>query len=121
MRNRREFLGDVGRASAGSFFLGSGLMSASDRSAQAGRNAKRWQVTVGALRIKTVDVHLSRVDPGSAGPPQLHEPRERGGDGATPAEIPLGPERLQKMDEDGIDIGCKRQSLLVTSRRCERL
>jgi aminocarboxymuconate-semialdehyde decarboxylase len=61
-------------------------------------------VTVGAFRIKTVDVHCHVSIPEAPDLLNCTSLVRRGGDGATPAEIPLGPERLQKMDEDGIDI-----------------
>lgn len=111
MPNRREFIRNAAGASAGMLFLGRGF-SAAERSTQAAVAAKRREVLVGQRRVKTVDLHAHVSVPEAAdllkgtplerrpgNPPNLYDDR-----GITAA-------RLQKMDEEGIDI----QALSINS------
>jgi len=66
---------------------------------QPGGATARRQVVVGGQRVKTVDVHAHCTVPGVAG--------GREGRGQAPAnnlQMTLGPERLQQMDAQGIDV-----------------
>jgi aminocarboxymuconate-semialdehyde decarboxylase len=99
MRNRREFLRHLASASAGAFFLGGGLLPATVQSPETGGTAKRRLVTVGGHRVKTVDVHAHVTVPEAIDLLKGTNLERRGG-----GEMLLGPDRLRKMDEDGIDV-----------------
>ena len=112
MPNRREFLRNVAGASTAMLLLGHGVNSAGEPSPQTGAAPKRREVMVGKRRVKTVDVHAHVTVPEAA---ELIK--------GTPLERrtvnPLGnydasglaAARLQKMDEEGIDI----QALSINS------
>ena len=109
MLDRRQFLKDAAAASAGVFFFGRGTRSArvEKPTPQAGAAPKRREIRVGQRRIKTVDVHSHIALPEAAevlkGTPL--EKIAAGGltrVGTNPHS--LGPERLQTMDEMGIDV-----------------
>jgi aminocarboxymuconate-semialdehyde decarboxylase len=104
-RNRREFIRDVSTATAGVIVAGSGLMAGCARRERAGR-----QVMVGGRRIRTIDVHthcyvlevLPLVqDQWWATQVRAAAENDRGVR-ITPDVI--GPERVQFMDEHGIDV-----------------
>lgn len=96
MLSRRTFFRDTAGAMAGMLVGGGGVGAAKNARAQAGRAGGRRQAVVGGRRIKTVDVHSHCEIPGV---------REMIGE-TTPANSPLivGPNRLQRMDEEGIDV-----------------
>jgi aminocarboxymuconate-semialdehyde decarboxylase len=108
MRNRRQFLKDAAGVSAGMFFRGAG---APDLLAQAstpqGGAVKRREIRIGQRRIKTVDVH-SHIALPEAAEVLKGTPLEKlaAGGPTRPGTNPhsLGPERLQTMDEMGIDV-----------------
>lgn len=90
MPNRREFL------KSGIVFTGCGLLHAVPQSPQSGRTARRRQVAVGGRRVKTIDVHAHCAVP---------EATELMGRKTSPQDpLILLPERLQAMDEQGIDM-----------------
>lgn len=104
MRNRREFLKQVAGASAGMFLSGhSGLAG----TMQAGSAANRREVSIGGHRIKTVDVH-SHVAVPEAADVLKGTALEKGAAGGPTRpgtnSHSLGPERLQTMDQMGIDV-----------------
>jgi aminocarboxymuconate-semialdehyde decarboxylase len=99
MPNRRSFL----KGMAGTALIGCGLdrvWASSSTSQQAGTPAKHKPVMVGGRKIKTVDVHchvsVPEIKPLIKGTPLESEPGS--------ANVPLGAERLAKMDEQGIDV-----------------
>lgn len=113
MPNRRDFLKTLAGASAGAFFLPKGASSLAQQ--QARQAAKHAPVTVAGRRVKTIDVHCHVDVPGIAdflkGTPlerAVNRPAPTGrqlqGVSDFNIDVPLGPERLAKMDEMGIDV-----------------
>src|SRR5579863_3398916 len=108
MRNRRQFLKDAAGVSAGMLFLGSGAPGplAQEPSTQQVA-ARRREIRIGQRRIKTVDVH-SHIALPEAAEVLKGTPLEKlaAGGPTRPGTNPhsLGPERLQTMDEMGIDV-----------------
>ena len=96
MRSRRHFLGALAGVSAGGFLS----PSAAPQPSRPG--ARHSPVLVGGRRVKTVDVHCHVNVPEAADLLKGTPLETRTGVGAT--SVPLGPERLQKMDEMGIDV-----------------
>jgi aminocarboxymuconate-semialdehyde decarboxylase len=112
MPNRREFLRNVAGASAGMLLLGRGVDSATQASPQAGLAPRRREVTVGNRRVKTVDVHAHVTVPEAADLLKGTPLEKR--IGTLPGNYDdrgLTPARLQRMDEEGIDI----QALSINS------
>jgi predicted TIM-barrel fold metal-dependent hydrolase len=93
MSNRREFLKDA----AGVVFCGCGLLPAARR-ASAQTATTRRLVSVGGRRVKTIDVHAHCM--------VAEAVALMGGQPGSPGNVALslGPERLRKMDEQGIDM-----------------
>ena len=95
-----------GGASAGMFLLGSGAYG-SQPEAPAPQAGKRREIRVGQRRVKTVDVH-SHIALPEAAEVLKGTPLEKlaAGGQTRPGTDPrsLGPERLQTMDEMGIDV-----------------
>jgi aminocarboxymuconate-semialdehyde decarboxylase len=102
MRNRRQFL-KVAGVSASAFLFRDTLLGAQQSAQSGGRKHK--PVVIAGRRVKTVDVHCHINVPGVTdflkGTPLE---RNAGGAAAGDNNIPLGPERLEKMDEMGIDV-----------------
>jgi aminocarboxymuconate-semialdehyde decarboxylase len=109
MRNRRQFLKEAAGASAG-FFLGGTSAHSLDTLApvaQAGATGKRREIRIGQRRIKTVDVHSHIALPEAAEVLKGTALEKLAAGGPTRAGTnpnSLGPERLQTMDEMGIDV-----------------
>ncbi|PYU22672.1 MAG: hypothetical protein DMG32_17650 [Acidobacteria bacterium] len=111
MPSRRHFLKALAGASAGAFLPGH---SAIGLAQQPGQGAKHAPVMVAGRRVKTVDVHCHVNVPGVAdflkGTPLESRAVAAAPSGRQPGQsdfridVPLGPERLQKMDEMGIDV-----------------
>jgi aminocarboxymuconate-semialdehyde decarboxylase len=105
MSNRREFLKGLASASSGAFIAhcNCGLMWAGTPAAQNRATVKHRPVMVAGRKIKTVDMHCHIVVPEAAGllrGTPLLEPA-----GSIGISVPpLGAERLEKMDEMGIDV-----------------
>src|SRR5260370_28581923 len=114
--HRRQFLKSLAGASislsGGAFLLPRGGAEAAKQPAQ---GAKHAQVMVGGRRVKTIDVHCHVDVPGIAdflkGTPlerAVNRPAPTGrqlqGVSDFNIDVPLGPERLAKMDEMGIDV-----------------
>ena len=102
MRNRRDFLRNVAGATAGMFFGGRGLADAGFLSFQSGPAGRRREVLVGGRRVKVIDGHahcmIREVLPVVKGHTDLETYL------STRTDSFLGPERLQIMDEQGIDM-----------------
>ena len=112
MPSRRNFLKTLAGASAGAFLLprnGGGAQT------QPRRGAKHAPVTIAGRRVKTIDVHCHIDVPEVAdflrGTPlesAVNRPaptgKQRQGVSDFHIDSPLGAERLQKMDEMGIDV-----------------
>ena len=94
MPDRREFLADLARASAGTLLVGRGRGRAAEAPWQSA--PVRRQVVVGGRRVKVVDVHAHCVVPEAVA--------LMGGRAAPNASLVIGPERLRQMDEQGIDV-----------------
>ena len=108
MRNRRQFLKDAAGVSAGMFFCGGGVPRLlAQASTPQGGAVKRREIRIGQRRIKTVDVH-SHIALPEAAEILKGTPLEKlaAGGPTRPGTNPhsLGPERLQTMDEMGIDV-----------------
>lgn len=92
MTNRRNFLKTVAYATAGTFVMG--------RSVDAAAQAARREISVGGRRVKVVDIHahcgFREVD-------DIIRGTNLAGNNVSANRI-LGPERLQWMDERGIDV-----------------
>jgi aminocarboxymuconate-semialdehyde decarboxylase len=82
-------------AMAGIVFVGCGLMEAVEAQPQSGSAAPRRQVVLGGRRVKTVDVHAHCAVP---------EAMALMGKNVTPQTLLMGPERVQQMDAQGIDV-----------------
>ena len=111
MPNRREFIKNAAGASAGMLLLGHRIHSAPEPFPQAGGATKRREVMVGKRRVKTVDVH-AHVSVPEAMDLLKGTPLER--PGTRPGGFDdrgLGAARLQRMDEEGIDV----QALSINS------
>ena len=110
MSDRREFLRNVAGAMAGTLLGGSGLMNAAANPTQTAASVKRREISVGGRRLKTVDFHChcfpdirdllkgyeqnTKEDSGFLNPKRRFTMLE-------PAKIA---DRLQSMDERGIDV-----------------
>jgi aminocarboxymuconate-semialdehyde decarboxylase len=95
---RREFLGTVVAAAAGTYAIGRGGSGAAAGALQA--QPARRQVMVGGRRVKVIDVHAHCIIPVEdivKGTPLANL-----GSGA--GNNILGPQRLQLMDRQGVDV-----------------
>lgn len=112
MPNRREFLKTLAGASAGAYFLPHSALGLAQQPRQ---GAKHAPVIVAGRRVKTVDVHCHVNVPGVAdllkGTPlearaiaAAPNTQRLQGQSDFRIDVPLGPERLAKMDEMGIDV-----------------
>src|SRR2546427_632720 len=115
MPSRRYFLkalaGATAGLSGGAFFPGRSGMGLAQQRPQV---AKHAPVMVAGRRVKTVDVHCHVNVPGVTdflkGTPLESRAIAASPNGRQPGQsdfridVPLGPERLQKMDEMGIDV-----------------
>jgi aminocarboxymuconate-semialdehyde decarboxylase len=112
MPNRREFLKNAAGASAGMLLLGRSIHSAPEPFPQASGATKRREVMVAKRRVKTVDVHAHVSVPEAAdllkGTPLERRTGDRPGGYD---DRGLGAARLQRMDEEGIDV----QALSINS------
>jgi len=106
-------LRDFAGASAGAFVLSGALARGAAQVPEAASTGKRRQIVIGGHRVKTVDVHTHTFVPeatallASTGIEKQADAGARalaGGGTTSPDLIPVGPRRLQKMDEDGIDV-----------------
>ena len=111
MPSRRHFLKALAGASAGAFLPGHSAIGLAQPPRQ---GAKHAPVMVAGRRVKTVDAHCHVNVPGVAdflkGTPLESRAVAAAPSGRQPGQsdfridVPLGPERLQKMDEMGIDV-----------------
>ena len=107
MRNRRQFLKSVAGASAGMFLLGRGASGSLSAATQTAVAPKRREVFIGGRRVKTIDVHShialpEAVEVTKGTPLEKYAPGGATRPGTNPHS--LGPERLQTMDEMGVDV-----------------
>ena len=97
MKNRRQFVGLMGAAAAGTWLGGTSRALAAQTPAVA-----RREIRVGGQRARVLDVHAHCVVPGVdavvAGTPLA------GNAGAAIGTLALGPARLQQMDQQGLDM-----------------
>src|SRR3981081_2205901 len=112
MPNRREFLRNAAGASAGMLLLGGGVDSVAEQSLQTGAAPKRREVVVGKRRIKTVDVHAHVTVPEATDLLKGTPIERRAGNPPNNYDDKgIAAARLQRMDEEGIDI----QALSINS------
>ena len=109
MPNRREFLRSMASASAGACLVARDLVSATPRASQGGTaTPKRRQVSIGGRRVQTVDMHCHCTVPEIADVIKGTKLESRlgglQGGGAGGFDTSVGAKRLQKMDEEGIDV-----------------
>lgn len=105
MYGRRQFLKSFSSATAGIFFGGCGLIPSAIGSMQSEVQRKRREVTVGGLRVKTVDVHAHVTIPDIW---DLIKDRPEARENPSPLNSPSDPRkvdaRLADMDTMGIDV-----------------
>ena len=98
MQNRRDFMKHVATAAAGAFVAGRGL------DAQQPATGKRREVSIGGKRIKVVDIHTHHFVPEVLevvkGTPLEAAYKGQAGN----KDRYLGPNWLQYMDKEGIDV-----------------
>ena len=103
MPNRRDFLRNVAGATAGAFLLNSRFTSAASASEQAAAGRRR-QIVIGGRRIKVVDIHSHHFIPEVVevvrGTPLEAAFKGQAGN----KDRYLGPQWLQYMDKEGIDV-----------------
>jgi len=95
MPTRREFVKDVAGAMAGLVFVGCGFVATAAAQPPSGSATPRRQVVVGGRRVQTVDVHAHCAVP---------EAMALMGRNVSPQALIMGPERVQQMDAQGIDV-----------------
>ena len=96
--NRRDFLSTVVAGAAGTYVTGRGGIGAAAAALQAG--PARRQVMVAGRRIRVIDVHAHCVIPVEEIVKGTPLAKQGGGAGNNI----LGPQRLQLMDQQGVDI-----------------
>jgi aminocarboxymuconate-semialdehyde decarboxylase len=102
MPSRRDFLTNVAGATAGAFLLNRGLTAAAAASQQAAGG--RRQIVIGGRRIKVVDIHSHHFIPEVVDVVR-GTPLEAAFKGqAANKDRYLGPNWLQYMDKEGIDV-----------------
>ena len=97
MHNRRDFLRSAGRTTAGMYLMGFARPNAAFAALQ---TSGRRQVVIGGRRIKVIDMHAHCVIPVTEivkGTPLANQ----GGGGRNNI---LGPQRLEIMDQQGVDV-----------------
>ena len=103
MPNRRDFLRNVAGATAGAFLLNRRFTSAASASEQAAAGGRR-QIVIGGRRIKVVDIHSHHFIPEVVdvvrGTPLEAAFKGQAGN----KDRYLGPQWLQYMDKEGIDV-----------------
>jgi aminocarboxymuconate-semialdehyde decarboxylase len=102
MRNRRDFLKTVAGATAGVLVRGGRFADATLEGPQAAP-PKRREVFVGGKRVKVVDMHAHCVIPEVADVVKDTSLATVGGNRARGSNV-MGPERLQSLDDRGIDV-----------------
>ena len=107
MPDRREFLKGLASATAGLVFVGCGWVEAMAGSLQSGGTGSRRAVTVGGRRVKTVDIHCHGLVPevwDLIKDYDIGHRLRRQLDGSQGLNLAGVQERLQAMDEQGIDV-----------------
>lgn len=107
MSNRRQFLKNALGASAALVLSNGGASRALAQATQAGAPRKRREVMIGGRRVKTIDVHSHIALPEAVEVTKGTRLEKYAPGGPTrPGTNPhsLGPERLQTMDEMGVDV-----------------
>src|SRR5580704_6655498 len=100
MRHRRQFIQSLAGGVTGAFVGYGGLLNAAGQVPQAGATVTRREVRVGGKRVKVVDVHAHATfaeiaDVVKDGPLAKF---------ARNGVRPLGPDRIQDLDNRGIDV-----------------
>jgi len=92
---RRQFIADIALAATGVAFSNAGLGAL--------QQSRRREVTVGGRRVRTVDAHAHCFVPAVAEVVK-GTPLERSAAGSISGPLVMSDERLQRMDEQGIDV-----------------
>ncbi len=95
MRTYREFFQDAVDPMADIVFVGCSVTDAAEPLLPSGGAAPRRQVVLDGRRVKTVDVHAHCAVP---------EAMALMGRNVSPQALIMGPERVQQMDAQGIDV-----------------
>ncbi|HEV2663308.1 MAG TPA: amidohydrolase family protein, partial [Blastocatellia bacterium] len=98
MLNRRDFLRTVGSATMGLYVMGCGSTVAAFASLQT--RPDRRQIIVGGRRIKVIDMHAHCVIPVD----EIVKGTQLANSGGGGRNTILGPQRLEVMDQQGIDV-----------------
>jgi aminocarboxymuconate-semialdehyde decarboxylase len=96
--NRRDFLRTVAAGSVGAYVTGRGGSGASTGALLA--QAARRQVTVAGRRVRVIDVHAHCIIPVE----EIVKGTPLAGMGGGAGNNILGPQRLQLMDQQGVDV-----------------
>src|SRR5687768_10225928 len=99
MPNRREFFRSVAGAAAGAYALGGGAEGSGAQAPQPAAAGRR-QVSIGGRRIRVIDVHCHCVIPVT----EIVKGTKLEASGGGAGNNLLGPQRLQVMDQQGVDI-----------------
>ena len=104
MPSRRDFIRNVGGATAGAFLLHRGFAPAATAAQQTAAAGGRRQIVIGGRRIKVVDIHSHHFIPEVVdvvrGTPLEAAFKGQAGN----KDRYLGPHWLQYMDKEGIDV-----------------
>ena len=98
MPNRRDFLRTVAAGATGIYAMGRGVAGAASAARQA--PPARRQVMVGGRRVRVIDVHAHCVIPTT----EIVKGSPLADSGGGAANSILGPQRLQLMNEQGVDV-----------------
>ena len=98
MANRRDFIRTVVAGSAGTYLTGPAAAGPLAAALQA--PAARRQVTVGGRRVRVIDVHAHCIIPVE----EILKGTPLAGMGGGAGTNILGPQRLQLMDQQGVDV-----------------
>lgn len=103
MPDRRDFVRSLTSATAGLLVGGRGLADAGFRSLQTPAPARRREVSIGGRRVKVVDIHAHCFVPEVWDVVKDTNLAARAKNNLTGAIVLGNPERLQYMDQQGID------------------
>ncbi len=98
LRSRRQFFRSVAGATAGAYVLGGGVAGSGAQAPQPA--AGRRQVSIGGKRVRVIDVHCHCIIPVT----EIVKGTKLEASGGGGGNNLLGPQRLQVMDQQGVDV-----------------